>query len=103
MRVLHEPEESWRYEDESGEPTLIENATDRWLRDESGAMVHAVKSPYTMYATLGSSPSFLLRAYDAFPARSTSGFDDRRFVGPSPPRAVRVRGREGWEVSALDE
>ncbi|TCN52688.1 hypothetical protein EV641_10745 [Rhodococcus sp. SMB37] len=66
-------------------------------------MVHAVKSPNTGYATMGASPTFLLRAYDVFPPRATRGFDDQGFVGPSAPRAVRVRGRDGWEVRALDQ
>ncbi|MHA4854439.1 DUF6924 domain-containing protein [Rhodococcus sp. MSC1_016] len=102
--VWHAPEEAWRYENESGEPTFIENATDRWSRDEGGTMVHSVKSPNTIYATIGTGPpSLLLRAYDLFPAGATRGFDDQRFVGPSAPRAVRVRGRDGWEVSALDQ
>jgi hypothetical protein len=102
--VRHAPEESWRYENESGVPTFIENTTDRWSRAEDGTMVHAVKSPNTIYATIGTgSPSLLLRAYDAFPAKTTHGFDNQRFAGPSAPRAVRVRGRDGWEVSALDQ
>lgn len=101
--VWHAPEAAWRYENESGEPTFIENTTDRWSRGEDGTMVHAVKSPNTVYATAGiASPSFLLRAYDVFPTKATRGFDDQRFVGPSAPRPVRVRDRDGWEVSAFD-
>lgn len=102
--VWHTPEGTWRYENESGEPTFIENATDSWSRGEDGAMVHTVKSRHTLYMTMGTSPpSLLLRAYDVFPAKTSRGFDDQRFVGPSAPRAVRVRGRDGWEVSAHDQ
>ncbi|MDJ0104977.1 hypothetical protein QM646_01030 [Rhodococcus erythropolis] len=102
--VLHAPEAAWRYENESGEPVFLENATDRWSRDVDGAMVHAVKSPNTMYATIGvGSPSLLLRAYDTFPPVSSHMFDNERFVDPSTPRAAIVRGREGWEVTALDQ
>ncbi|MFZ2527180.1 MAG: hypothetical protein WAX14_05930 [Rhodococcus sp. (in: high G+C Gram-positive bacteria)] len=104
MRVWHAPDECWRYENESGEPTFIANATDRWSRGEDGTMVHTVTSPNTIYVTTGSgSPSLLLRAYDMFPPGTTPRFGDRRFVAPSAPRAVRVRGRDGWEVSAVDQ
>lgn len=101
--VLHAPEATWRYENEAGEPTFIETDTDRWSRDTDGTMVHAAKSPGTIYATIGaSSPSMLLRAYDAFPAGTNHGFDNQRFTDPSPPRAATVRGRDGWEVTAHD-
>ncbi|MGW9564436.1 DUF6924 domain-containing protein [Prescottella equi] len=102
--VWHAPESSWRHENAAGEPTFIENPTDRWSRDEDGAMVHAAKSPNTIYMSIGSgSPALLLRAYDAFPVTAPHAFDRQRFVSPSAPRAVRVRGRDGWEVSGLDE
>lgn len=102
-RVWHAPEDAWRYENEAGEPTFIENATDRWSRGEDGTMVHAVKSPGIIYVTMGTgSPTFLLRAYEMFPVKATREFDNQRFVDPSTPRAVRVRSRDGWEVSAFD-
>lgn len=100
--VRHEPETtSWRHEDESGSPTFIENADNRWSRDADGGMVHAVKNANTFYMDMGS-PSPLLRAYDAFPQRSNHGFDDSRFTDPTAPRPVTVRGRDGWEVTAAD-
>lgn len=102
-RVWHAPENTWRYENESGEPTFIENDTDRWSSDGDGTMVHTVKSPTTGYAIMGASPALLLRAYGVFPPLATRGFDNQRFVGPSAPKAVRVRGRDGWEVSAFDQ
>ena len=104
QRILHTPDSTWRYENEAGEPTFIESPTDRWSLGADDIMVHAVKSPNTMYAVMGASqPSVLLRAYDAFPPRARSGFDDQRFVDPDVPRAVIVRGRAGWEVTARDE
>ncbi|OZE43163.1 hypothetical protein CH259_00475 [Rhodococcus sp. 05-2254-4] len=104
QRVLHTPDSTWRYENEAGEPTFIENPTDRWSLGADDIMVHAVKSPNTMYAVMGASqPSVLLRAYDAFPPSALRGFDDQRFAHPSAPRAVTVRGRAGWEVTARDE
>ena len=102
--VMHIPDETWRHENASGEPTFIENATDRWSRDADGTMIHAVKSPHTVYAVMGVGlPSQLLRAYDTFPPKSSHGFDHQRFVAPGAPREVTVRGRAGWEVTALDQ
>lgn len=102
--VLHAPEAAWRYENEFGEPIFLEDTTDRWSLDADGTMVHAAKSPNTIYATMGiGSPSLLLRAYDVFPPKSSHGFDNHRFVDPSTPREAMVRGREGWEVTALDQ
>ncbi|NIL74827.1 hypothetical protein RhoFasB10_00919 [Rhodococcus sp. B10] len=101
--VRHVPDDTWRYETQQNEPVFIETPTDRWSRDADGTMVHAVKSPNTMYAIMGiGSPSLLLRAYDTFPPRTTHGFDDQRFVDPSAPRESSVRGRPGWEVTARD-
>lgn len=99
IRVWHVPEDRWRYEDESGEPTFIENPTDRWSRDEDGTMVHAAKSPNTLYAIEGTgSLSLLLRAYDAFFVKAHSS-GNHRFLATGAPEAVRVHGRDGWEVS----
>ena len=54
---------AWRYENESGEPVFLKNTTDRWSRDADGVMVHADKSPNTMYGILGiGSLSLLLRS-----------------------------------------
>lgn len=66
-------------------------------------MVHTVKHPGTVYVVMGpGSPSLLLRAYDLFPPNPTPGYHDQLFGEPSTPRAARVRGRDGWEVSGQD-
>ncbi|MDJ0395854.1 hypothetical protein QMK17_21280 [Rhodococcus sp. G-MC3] len=102
--IRHIPDAAWRYENAAGEPVFIETPTDRWSRGADGTMVHAVKSPNTIYAVMGiGSPSLLLRAYDTFPLRTTRGFDDNRFVDPTTPRHTTVRGRAGWEVSGRDQ
>ncbi|MGF0311782.1 DUF6924 domain-containing protein [Rhodococcus sp. IEGM1428] len=100
--VRHEPDTtSWRMDDESGDPTFIENADNRWSRGADGVMVHAVKNANTFYLDMGS-PAPLLRAYDMFPQRSNHGFGDSRFTDPTAPQQVTVRGRDGWEVEATD-
>ncbi|OZF39148.1 hypothetical protein CH294_06560 [Rhodococcus sp. 14-2483-1-1] len=100
--VRHEPDTtSWRLEDESGDPTFIENADNRWSRGADGVMVHAVKNANTFYMDMGS-PAPLLRAYDMFPPRSNHGFGDSRFTDPTAPQQVTVRDRDGWEVEATD-
>ncbi|AYJ48024.1 DUF6924 domain-containing protein [Rhodococcus sp. P1Y] len=101
--VFHTPTDTWRYENDSGEPTFIENPENRWSRAEDGVMIHAVKSPHTMYAVMGSTPSLLLRAYHAFPPPTGHGLDQQRFVDPVVTGQVTVRGRTGWEVTGRDQ
>ncbi|MCJ0979663.1 hypothetical protein MTX35_18280 [Rhodococcus sp. ARC_M12] len=104
QRVIHLPEATWRYEDESGQPTFLENPSASWSRDSDGTMIHTDKSDGTMFVAVGGgSPAALLRAYDAFPPRPGRGFDEQRFVEPSEPRPVSVRGRDGWEVTGTDQ
>jgi len=100
QRVFHVPEANWRYEDESCVPTFVENPTASWSRDADGTMIHIGKTGGMMFVSVvGGSPKQLLRAYDQFLPRSGIPFDEQRFVQPSTPREVSVRGRAGWEVT----
>ena len=104
QRVIHVPESTWRYEDDSGKPTFIENPTASWSRDADGTMIHTDKSGGVTIVSVGSgSPAVLLRAYDSFPPRPGHAFDEQRFTDPGTPRAASVRGRTGWEVTGRDQ
>lgn len=103
QRVFHAPVDTWRYETESGEPFFIENPESRWSRAADGVMVHATKSPNTVYAIMGGTPSLLVRAYNAFPPKTGHGLDEQRFVDPVVTGEVTVRGRTGWEVTGRDQ
>ncbi|MFH5229908.1 DUF6924 domain-containing protein [Antrihabitans spumae] len=97
-RVRHSPAVYWRIDDESGEPVHIENATDVYRRATDGGMLHRAKTPYGFESRSGF-PSRLFRAYESWPPPSDNELHPPDLLDPTEPRAVQIRGRDGWEVT----
>lgn len=96
-RAWHLPPTSWRIENADGEPTYIENDTDEYRRADDAVMVHAAKSPNRMVATVGATPSLLLRAYTRW--LPSASWPEPRLVASSQLEVVEVHGRAGWHDS----